>query len=157
MPANAPYEEAAGATTGGMAALYFMKRAHIEEGQKVLIYGASGSVGTYAVQLAKYFGAEVTGVCSSTNLDLVRSLGADKVIDYTKPDFINKLETYDVVLLAIDKLPFSICNRLLSKNGVYMNVTEPIKSFHMLWTSMTSDKKIIETLLLVTWRNYLEL
>lgn len=147
-PANITYQEAAALPIGARTALHYLKKGNIKSGQKVLIYGASGSVGTYAVQLAKYFGAEVTGVCSSTNLDLVKSLGADKVIDYTEGDYTGrrttkKLEMYDVIFLAVDKCPFSVCNKCLNKEGVYLNVTSPVKSLPMLWTSMTSKKKII--------------
>jgi NADPH:quinone reductase-like Zn-dependent oxidoreductase len=136
-------EEAATIPIGACTALHFLKLANIKPKQKILIYGASGSVGTYAVQLAKHFGAEVTGVCSSRNLALIKSLGADKAIDYTMPDFIQKLEVYDVVFVAVDKLPFSICNKLLAENGIYINVTAPVKNFSMLWVSMTTKKKII--------------
>lgn len=95
------------------------------------------------MQLARYLGAEVTGVCSAANLELVRSLGADKVLDYTQEDFTAKLERYDVILLAVDKWPFSVCNRYLNKDGVYLNVTAPVKSLPKLWTSLTSKKKIM--------------
>jgi NADPH:quinone reductase-like Zn-dependent oxidoreductase len=141
-PFNVSYEEAAAIPVGAITALHYLKLGKITRGQKILIYGASGSVGTYAVQLAKHFGAEVTGVCSHANIALVKSLGTDKVIDYTAPDFITQLEMYDAVFVAIDKIAFSICNSILKENGVYLNITAPIKNMKMLWTSLTTNKKI---------------
>lgn len=143
-PENMTYEQAAAISFGGGTALHFMRAADIRKGQKVLIYGASGSVGTYAVQLAKYFGAEVTGVCSTTNLKLVESLGAEYVIDYTKEDFTKNGKTYDVIFDAVGRSRYSGCISSLKEKGVYLHaVATPALSIRMRWTSMTTNKKMI--------------
>jgi NADPH:quinone reductase-like Zn-dependent oxidoreductase len=119
-PSNLSYGEAATVPAGGRTVLKNFHKANIKKGQKILINGASGSLGTYAIQLAKYYGAEVTGVCSTPNLEWVKSLGADKVIDYTKEDFTKSGETYDVVYDAVMKTSRSRCKEILKKTGIFL-------------------------------------
>jgi NADPH:quinone reductase-like Zn-dependent oxidoreductase len=144
-PVNLTYKEAAAIPFGGTTALHFLRKAKIQSGQKVLIYGASGAVGTSAVQLAKYFGAEVTAVCSTSNLAMVKSLGADKVIDYTKEVFSKDGETYDIVFDTVGKSPFSASVKSLKKNGYYLRVVHMalVPVVRGLWISLTSNKKVI--------------
>lgn len=122
-PANMTFEEAATIPVGALTALRFLRKAGIQKGQDVLIYGASGSVGTFAVQLAKYFGANVTAVCSTANVDLVRSLGADNVIDYKKEDFTKAGRQFDIIFDAVGKTARSVCRKILKPGGKYVSVT----------------------------------
>lgn len=142
-PFNITHEEAAALPIGARTALHYLRRANLQPGQKVLVYGASGSVGTYAVQLTKAFGADVTGVCSTANLELVKSLGADQVIDYTAEDFSQRGETYDVILETVNRSSFSACARSLKPEGIYLNINNPVPTLRMLWTKLTSHKTLI--------------
>ncbi|MGA9140166.1 MAG: NAD(P)-dependent alcohol dehydrogenase [Methanocella sp.] len=141
MPAGMTCEEAAAVPSGGITALSFLRKANVRAGQKVLVYGASGSVGTYAVQLARHFGAEVIGVCSTGNLEMVKALGADKVIDYTKEDFAGNGETYDLVFDAVGKTSRSRWKSSLTKGGIYISV---MSSGSLLAGDLAFLKELVE-------------
>jgi NADPH:quinone reductase-like Zn-dependent oxidoreductase len=140
-PANLTFEQAAAVPCGGLTALAFLRKGGIRRGRKVLIYGASGSVGSYAVQLARYFGAEVTAVCSSRNLDLVSSLGAGRVIDYTIEDITRRGETYDLIFDAVGKISASRLRSSLARDGVYLSVNG---SANVLPDDLAYLKEVIE-------------
>lgn len=144
-PVNLTYEESAAVVDGASTALFFLKdKASIQGGQKILILGASGSIGSFAVQLARYYGAEVTGVCSTKNLELVKSLGADRVIDYTQEDFTKNDETYDIIFDTIGKSSFSGCQGSLKENGRYLITVGGLMNYVLtLWTSMVGGKRVI--------------
>ena len=143
-PASISYEEAAAIPNGGITALLHLKKASIKKGQKVLIYGASGSVGTFAVQLAKYFGADVTGVCSTSNLDMVKSLGADSVMDYTTEDFTKNGQVYDVIFDAVGKIESKKRKLALKPNGKYLNVLSLSANLKLKSTDLEFLKELCE-------------
>ncbi|MBK8905839.1 MAG: NAD(P)-dependent alcohol dehydrogenase [Anaerolineaceae bacterium] len=141
---NLTCEEAVTLPVGARTALYFLREANVQKGANVLIYGASGSVGTFAVQLARHFGATVTGVCSAANLELVKSLGADRVIDYTKEDFTQETVKYDVIFDTVGKIPYSSALHALKEDGAYLQaVASPGISLRMWWTARTSRKRTV--------------
>ena len=149
-PVNMTLEEAAAVLFGGFTALHFLRKAKIQAGQKVLIYGASGSVGIFTVQLAKHFGAHVTGVCSTANLDLVKSLGADVVVDYTREDFSRAGRVYDIVFDTVGKSGFSRSLKSLKRGGYYVRVgysgrlsSIPAGILEEMWVSITGAGKVI--------------
>ena len=143
-PANMSYEEAAGIPTGGDNSLHFLRKADIQSGESVLVNGAGGNIGVVAVQLAKHFGAEVTAVDSGEKLDMLRAIGADHVIDYTKEDFTKTGKTYDVIFDVVHKSSYSGCVRSLKPHGRYL-LANPrlIPMVRALWTSMTGSKKVM--------------
>jgi NADPH:quinone reductase-like Zn-dependent oxidoreductase len=144
MPANMTYEEAAAIPYGALTALSLLRKVNIQPGQKVLVNGASGGIGSAAVQIAKHFGAHVTGVCSTPRVDFVKSIGADKVIDYTKEDFTQNGETYDLIFDIMNKSSFARCKDSLTPTGVYLLASFKMKQvFQMVWTSMTGGRKVI--------------
>ena len=143
-PANMSYEEAAVVPSGGMTALNILKKQNIQSGHKVLINGASGGIGSHAVQIARHYGAEVTGVCSTPRVEYVNSLGADKVIDYTQEDFTQSGETYDLIFDVLGKSSWSRCKGSLKPDGRYVLASFKMKQLvQMLWTSIAGDKKVI--------------
>lgn len=144
-PANLTYEEAAAIPFGATASLFFLRdKGNIQPGQKILINGASGSLGTAAVQLAKIFGAEVTGVSSTANVELVKSLGADYVIDYTQEDFTKNGKTYDIIYDTVGKITFSRSKIALKQNGIFLAASGGLSDIlNMLWTAIIGGKKVI--------------
>ena len=147
IPKNITYEQAAASTEGAHYAYNFIKKINIKSGQKVLVNGATGNIGTFAVQVAKSFGAEVTGVDSTRKLDMLRSIGADQVIDYTQEDFTKSGENYDIIFDAVGKSSFSRSLRSLKQNGRYLLAANPrlLQMVRALWTSMISSLPVRQT------------
>lgn len=143
-PVNMTFEEAASVPFGATTSLFFLRdKGHIKPGQKVLIYGASGALGTYAVQLAKSFGTEVTAVCGPKNLELVKSLGADFVVDYMKEDFTKNEKTYDLIFDTVGKTSFTKCKNSLKENGIFLAAVAGVPQFaRMMSSSMSRSKKL---------------
>jgi NADPH:quinone reductase-like Zn-dependent oxidoreductase len=142
-PAGMSFEQAAGVTDGFVLALMCLEAVHTSKGQRIVVYGASGAIGTAGVQIAKYLGAEVIAVCNTKNVELVRSLGADRVIDYTKDDFTKNGETYDVIFDAVGKHAFSRCRGSLKKGGAYV-ATDGLRNILLaMWTSRIGDRKVL--------------
>jgi NADPH:quinone reductase-like Zn-dependent oxidoreductase len=144
IPTDLTFEEAAAVVQGGLTALYFLRKGNIQSGHKVLIFGASGGIGIYAVQLAKYFGAEVTGLCSTPKLEMVKALGVDKVIDYTKDDFTKNAQTYDIIFDTVGKTSVSRSLRSLKEKGLYVFATFGlVMLIQALWLTRKSSKRAI--------------
>ncbi len=150
LPKNMTYQEAAPVSNGALTALLLLKKAPILKDQKVLIYGASGSVGTFAVQLAKYFEAQVTAVCSTSNLQMVKSLGADQVIDYTRQDFTQNKQSYHLIFDAVGKLNSAKCKPSLKKKGLYLNVLTSSADLKLTVADLVFLKTLIESEKLTT-------
>lgn len=142
-PPRLSYEEAAAIPLGASTALYFLKQGHIQRGQTILINGASGSVGTYAVQLAHYFGAHVTAVCSGANFEMVKSLGADAVIDYTKQDFTQNGQTYDIIFDTVGTTQFPKSEKALKRGGYYLNTVMPTAGLVGGWYKFRTGKHVV--------------
>ena len=143
-PANMTYEEAASVPFGGRDALHFLRKGNVRSGQKILINGAGGSIGTFAVQLAKHLGAEVTAVDSTEKLDMLRSIGADQVVDYTQEDFTKNGETYDVIFDVVGKISLSPGDRSLKQNGTFLSANPGLSQMvGGLWTRIRSDKNVV--------------
>jgi 2-desacetyl-2-hydroxyethyl bacteriochlorophyllide A dehydrogenase len=142
-PVDMAYEEAAAVAFGGITALHFLKKGNIQPGQNVLINGASGAVGTYAVQLAKYFGADVTAVCSAANIELVKTLGANRVIDYKQEDFTRSGETYDIIFDAVGTTTFAQCKNALKTNGYYLHTVMMLPEIKGAWYGMRTGKNLV--------------
>ena len=143
-PENISHQEAAASVFGGATAFHFIQKANIQPGQKVLVYGASGAVGSAAVQLARYFGAEVTGVCSGANATMVKNIGATDVIDYTQTDFSTTGKTWDVVYETVNKAPVSACFSALKPGGILLlGAAMPSEMIQGKWGSRRSGKKVV--------------